>query len=59
MLPEDSIKSLLVREYSGESIVDIEQDIYDAINDADIPVDKYGFSQGTFRVVLTFEEYTE
>jgi hypothetical protein len=58
MLPIDAQKLLLSKEYDGGSIVDIEEDITEAINESDIPVDSYGFARGTFRVVLTFEEYT-
>jgi hypothetical protein len=47
------------REYSGESIVDIEQDIYDAINNTELPVDEHGFIAGTFRVTIQFKEYQE
>ena len=43
-------------EYSGESIVDIEEVIYDVINEADLPIDEYGFTKGTFTVTISWSE---
>jgi hypothetical protein len=59
MLLPEPYTTLLAKSYSGEGIVDIERDIMDAINEADIPVDKWNIANGTFHVVLTFEEYTQ
>ena len=42
--------------YDGNSITDIEEDVYYAINDEDLPVDDYGFNKGTFHVVISWEE---
>ncbi len=49
------VKTLLSKTYSGESIVDVERDIYDAVNEDVAPCDKHGFALGTYRLVLTFE----
>lgn len=46
------------KEYSGESIVDLDRDIAEAIDDAFnpvfdlIPVDAYGFQKGIFTVSI-------
>jgi len=45
-------KLLLYKEYCGESISDIEEDVYTAINDNGIPIDKDGFIQGEFQLTL-------
>lgn len=43
--------------YDGNSIVDIEEDIYYTIIDnEDLPVDEHGFVKGTFHVVISWEE---
>ena len=45
------------RDYDGESLVDLEEDVCDAINyDMDLPVDEHGFIKGTFKVVISWEE---
>lgn len=39
--------------YDGESIVDIEQDIYESINENyDLPMDENNFNTGTFKVTI-------
>ena len=50
---------LLYKEYKGESIVDIEQDVYECINVSDLPVDEYGFATGTFTVKIEWEAINE
>jgi len=47
-------KTLLSKVYDGESIVDIERDVNDAIENTDVPADENGFADGTYRVVITF-----
>jgi len=48
------------KEYDGESIADIEEDVYDAINNNDyMPVDEHGFTKGTFRVTISWSEDNE
>ena len=48
------------KEYDGESIVDMERDVYEALNDEyEIPVDEYGFSKGIFRVTISWSEDDE
>ena len=50
------------KEYSGESIVDLDRDIAEAIDAAfnpvmdRIPVDAYGFQKGTFTVSIVWSE---
>lgn len=53
------MKQLLNKTYSGESIVDVERDVYEALADDSIPQDEYGFAKGQYRVVITFEEDDE
>ena len=50
------------RDYSSESIIDLESDMYDMFGDnTEIPQDEHGFLKGTFRVSVTWidEDYTE
>ena len=50
------------KEYSGESIVDLDRDVAEAIDAASnpvmdrIPVDAYGFQKGTFTVSIVWSE---
>lgn len=52
------------KEYSGESIVDLERDISEALDTTfnpgidRIPVDDYGFPKGTFTVAIVWSEET-
>lgn len=46
---------IFYKQYDGETIVDMERDIYEAINEADIPQDQYGFPEGTFTVKIEWE----
>lgn len=51
-------KVIFKKEYDGESLCDVERDMSEAfdprfnIDVQDIPVDEYGFSQGTFKVTI-------
>ena len=50
------IMIIFEREYDGETLVDIEEDVWDAINgNEDLPVDKHGFNIGTFKVTISWE----
>lgn len=54
------MKTLMERKYCDEELVDLEQHIYDAINEShDLPVDEYGFRLGTFRVHIKWENDSE
>lgn len=54
---KDSGISLFEKEYDGESIIDIEQDLFDKFNeDLGIPQDECGFDEGIFKVVVTWRE---
>ena len=54
-MTNEQVKVLLNKEYSGESIIDAERDLYESVNHADdIPQDEYGFPQGTFTITVTF-----
>lgn len=48
---------LMYTEYSGESIVDVERDIDEALSDGckDIPKDEFGFCKGKFTVIIKWE----
>lgn len=42
--------------YDGESIVDAERHIYEAINESEIIADEYGFPTGEFKVTIEWKE---
>ena len=46
------------RHYSDESLIDLDEDICWALEKdfAEIPKDEHGFSQGEFRVTITWSE---
>ena len=52
---------LLDKEYVGESLADVTQDVEEALDErfsyssGCIPVDEYGFATGTFRVQIVWE----
>jgi len=48
-------KLLLNREYDGETICDIEEDVYTAIVGAKIPKDEDNFEKGTFTIKLEWK----
>ena len=51
-------KILLKKIYDGESIIDIEEDVYSAIQyDPDIPIDEDGYSQGQYELSLVWRQY--
>jgi hypothetical protein len=45
---------ILNREFDRNAIHEIDEYILDAIEDADIPQDEYGFIKGDIHVVVTF-----
>lgn len=54
-------KTIFEKEYDGESIIDIENDLHWVLADPeqeliDIPVDEWGIHKGTFKVVVTWSE---
>lgn len=46
------------KEYSDESLIDLSEDISDAVFDnyADIPTDEFGFREGRFVVTVVWEK---
>ena len=47
---------LFEKEYSSESLVDLAEDVDWALNhDCEIPVDEHGFMEGTFKVIIEWE----
>lgn len=58
------MRNLIVfeKQYDGESIVDVERHIYEALSDdyneimKAVPRDQYNIPQGTFKVTITWEE---
>ena len=44
------------RTYYAESLPDLEQDIFDAIAEADIEMDEHGFEKGSFKVTIEWSE---
>lgn len=53
---------LMRKSYSGESLVDIERDVSEAVQEdynhliSQIPKDEYGFQRGVFTVVIEWKE---
>jgi len=50
--------TIMDKEYCGEELGDISNDVADAVEFVDmdkIPVDEHGFQQGTFKVTITWE----
>lgn len=47
---------LLEKEYDGNSIIDIERDVYEAVNYAELSADEHGFVIGTLKVKLEWSE---
>ncbi len=53
---------LFKREYSGESLYDLDRDISEAFQKdynplmAQVPVDEHGFQKGTFTVTVTWSD---
>lgn len=50
------MKVILKREYSDESMYDLSEDIYEAIQDANLPKDEYEFIKGMFTVTIEWRE---
>jgi hypothetical protein len=50
---------LLDKIYDGESIVDSERDILEAINNAEIPVNDYNLPLGEFKIIVEWCESFE
>jgi hypothetical protein len=46
---------LMVSIYSGESIVDIEEDVFDSLQD--LPVDEYGFITGEIEIIVRHKQH--
>lgn len=40
----------LKKKYSGESLVDLEEDVWDSVDE--MPKDEHGFAKGTFKVMI-------
>lgn len=53
---------LFQKEYDGESVYDIERDVFESLNGDynarvySIPVDEHGIQQGRFKVTIEWEE---
>lgn len=45
---------ILNKIYDGETIIDVNEDITDAVNDSSLPIDEYGFVDGEFVVTVKF-----
>jgi U3 small nucleolar ribonucleoprotein component len=56
------MKTVLIKEYDGESMVDMERDLSEALDEnynqvmRDIPKDEYGIHQGMFVICLKWIE---
>lgn len=45
---------VLRKDYNGESICDVERDLYEAIENIDAEVDEYGFFEGVVRITVEY-----
>ena len=52
-------KIIIKKEYCGENIIDIEEDIYSAIIEANIPKDESNIEKGMFKLSLTWRSDNE
>jgi len=43
---------LFKKQYDGESMIDMPDDIYYALEECDVPQDEYGIQTGTFTVTI-------
>ena len=56
------MKTIFEKEYDGESICDVERDMLEVFNPEyndeinDIPTDEHGFTLGTFKITITWDE---
>ena len=49
---------LFEKTYDGESLIDYEQHLYDLLDSATIPKDKWGFYRGRFKIIVEWEDET-
>lgn len=42
--------------YDSESIVDVELDVFNVINESEVNVDEHGFHNGEFKVTIEWKE---
>ncbi|AFA44792.1 hypothetical protein ACQ27_gp661 [Klebsiella phage K64-1] len=55
------MKNIFKKEYDGESLCDVQRDVVEAFSTVfnpemiDIPVDEYGFQEGTFVVSIKWK----
>ena len=50
------MKTILEKKYTDETLIDIEDDVCDAISHNNLPTDENGFTSGTFILTLTWKE---
>lgn len=52
------MKSILIftEEYDSESLADMFRDIEENLHHEDVECDEYGFSKGTYKVIVTYTE---
>jgi hypothetical protein len=48
------MQTILEKTYHDENLLDAEEDITDAINEANLPKDEYNFIKGSFKLTLTW-----
>jgi hypothetical protein len=48
--------NVMYKSYCDESIIDIEDDLYEAMNSSNIPTDKHGLSSGTYQINVVWQE---
>lgn len=48
--------NIFEKEYDGETIIDIEEDVYDAINYRDLPANEHGILEGYFTVTVSWRK---
>ena len=58
LLRGEKLTLILNKEYTPESLTDVEEDIFDSIGRTPIPQDEHGFEKGSYQVLVTFKEDT-
>ena len=49
-------KTIFERVYTDESMPDIGEDVFHALDESDLPVDQWGFIKGEFKVTITWTD---
>lgn len=50
------MRVIFERTTSDEGMYGIDEDMYEAIDNAELPIDTHGFRKGTFKITVTWSE---